>query len=213
MAGRLRQFLEPVRESPIWLTVYSDMMTNLMLFFLMLFALTQRGQQAVVDAAVVFSAEFASGARIEAAPLEELEALEEGLKYVKSADIQIKFDTDAMRIVFSAPLLFDLGKAELKSSAVEVLHQLAIALRGLPNKFVVEGHTDNLPIRRGKYKSNWDLSSARAENIVKYFVHKEEFSPKQFAVAAYGEYRPVAPNDTNFNRRKNRRVELVVLRK
>jgi chemotaxis protein MotB len=211
MAGMIKRFFEQrKKEAPIWLTVYSDMMTNLMLFFLMLFALTQRGQQAMNSAAIAFSEEITKGAGIEA---EMSEVLKEELRAMESESVEVRFEADATRIILSEPVVYDSAKAELESHAIEILHELAVKLRSLPNKFVVEGHTDNLPIRRGKYKSNWDLSSARAENIIKYFVHKELYPPEQFAVAAYGKHRPIAPNDTSFNRRKNRRVELVVLRK
>jgi chemotaxis protein MotB len=78
---------------------------------------------------------------------------------------------------------------------------------------IVEGHTDNIPIRGKKYESNWELSAIRAENVVRYLVHKEGFPPELFAVAGYGEFRPVADNNTESGRKKNRRIELVILPK
>jgi len=216
MWKRLRKFVDRRKaEDPIWLTVYSDMMTNLMLFFLMLYGLTQVGSLAMAEASKAFEDSLKSGAgqQGEGTGAERLKELEKKLNEMGGGDIEVKFGKDATRIIFSAPILFDLGRADVKATASGVLHEIAGKLRGMPNKIVVEGHTDNIPLRGGgRYNSNWDLSSARAENIIKYFVHREMFPPRQFAVAAYGEHNPVVPNDTEKNRAKNRRVELVVLK-
>ncbi|MDK2959817.1 MAG: chemotaxis protein MotB, partial [Bacillota bacterium] len=76
----------------------------------------------------------------------------------------------------------------------------------------VEGHTDNLPINTYRFPSNWELSTARATTVVRYLAEKHGIPPDRLSAAGYGEWRPVAPNDTPEHRAQNRRVDIVVLR-
>jgi len=76
----------------------------------------------------------------------------------------------------------------------------------------IEGHTDNLPINTRDFPSNWELSTARAVNVVKYLIEKHNFSPYILSAAGYGEYRPIAPNDSARNRALNRRVDIIILK-
>jgi chemotaxis protein MotB len=109
--------------------------------------------------------------------------------------------------------LFDLGKADLKPEAYPVLEKLASLFPKLNAKISIEGHTDNLPLATGSfYQDNWGLSQARSVSVIRYFVNTAKLDPKQFVSAAYADTRPVAPNDTEANRQKNRRVEIIVLR-
>ncbi len=76
---------------------------------------------------------------------------------------------------------------------------------------MVEGHTDNVPIRNAKYESNWDLSFDRAYSVIKYFIEKVEISPIRIHAIGYGEYRPMMPNDSDENRAANRRIEINIM--
>ncbi|MCX7910505.1 MAG: OmpA family protein, partial [Endomicrobia bacterium] len=110
------------------------------------------------------------------------------------------------------PVLFDIGKAELKDTALSVLSEVAESLKPVSNEIVVEGHTDNLPIYGGRYRSNWELSAARAFSVRDYLI-KQGIDERRISCVGYGEYRPVAPNDTEENRAKNRRIEIKIIKK
>jgi len=106
---------------------------------------------------------------------------------------------------------FKEGSAELTQDMKAVLDELAPMLKELPNFIQVEGHTDNKPIRNEHFRSNWELSVARATEVVRYLIQQHGIPPERIAAIGYGEYRPIAPNDTELGRAKNRRVEIVIL--
>ncbi len=108
-------------------------------------------------------------------------------------------------------ILFPLGSADLTSNAKTTLDQLAISLQEVSRPIRVEGHTDNTPIATAKYPSNWELSTARATNILKYLISKHHFKPDQLSATGYGEYHPIAENSSIEGKQKNRRVDIVIL--
>ena len=108
-------------------------------------------------------------------------------------------------------VLFDLGKADLRPDARRVLDALAGVLAELPNPVRVEGHTDDLPINNERFPSNWELSTARATTVVRYFIEHHGMDPRRFSAAGYGEYHPLVPNTSAANRQKNRRVDVVIM--
>ena len=101
--------------------------------------------------------------------------------------------------------------AELALPARSLIETVATAIRNLDNIVRVEGHTDDVPISTPRYRSNWELSTARATSVVTYLVEELFMSSERFAIAGYGEFRPLVPNDSDENRAKNRRVDIVVL--
>lgn len=109
-------------------------------------------------------------------------------------------------------VLFSSGKVDIKPAGKEALIKISPILDDIPNEISVEGHTDNKPIKRTKYlyKSNWELSTARATNVLHY-MEEQGVPPERMSATGYGEYRPVAENDTKEGRRRNRRVEIVIL--
>ncbi|MFH1304859.1 MAG: OmpA family protein [Candidatus Omnitrophota bacterium] len=115
-------------------------------------------------------------------------------------------------ITISDAILFDSGKAEIRSAAYSILDNIATVLTTeVPDKEIgVNGYTDNVSIKHSKWKSNWELSTARATDVLHYLVRKG-VSPKRLSATGYGEYRPVASNTTAKGRAKNRRVEIVIL--
>jgi len=108
-------------------------------------------------------------------------------------------------------LLFESGKADLKDEAKEVLSLLADEFKGIKNHIVIEGHTDNLPISTRRFPSNWELSTARATNVVRYLVENKIFDPVRVSARGFGEYRPIVSNASENGRARNRRVDIVVL--
>ncbi|MBJ6724844.1 flagellar motor protein MotB [Geomesophilobacter sediminis] len=105
---------------------------------------------------------------------------------------------------------FDSGSATIKPSAVTLLKDVIESLSEYSNDIRVEGHTDNIPISTSAFPSNWELSTARATNVLRYMM-KEDFEPDHLSAAGYGEYRPIADNDSAEGRKKNRRVDIVLL--
>ena len=107
---------------------------------------------------------------------------------------------------------FEPGKAELLPEARATLIQVATALQGFPSHIRVEGHTDNVPIHTEQFPSNWELSSARAVNIVRFLSEGGHLPPERLAAGGYGEFHPIAANDQAEGRAANRRVELVIVK-
>lgn len=126
--------------------------------------------------------------------------------------ISFNRDERGLVITFLDEILFDSGRATIKTTAYSSLDKVAsvITSKASDLNIGVEGHTDNEPIKRSGWKSNWELSTARATSVLHYLISKG-VTPEKLAAIGYGEYRPVAPNDTSAGRRKNRRVEIVIL--
>jgi len=117
-----------------------------------------------------------------------------------------------LRISIVDKLLFAPGSAELNENSKKVLKQIADILRGLPNKIIVEGHTDDTPIKSSVYSSNWHLSAQRALNAAYFLIESEGLSPQRISIAGYAEFKPLTTNDTPEGRAKNRRVDIVILK-
>ncbi len=132
------------------------------------------------------------------------------------ADKQVKLDMAdrGLVITFVAEVLFDSGKAELKSTAVQALNKVAsvITQKVADRDVGIEGHTDNQPIRVSGWKSNWELSTARAISVL-HAMENAGVKPNRLVASGYGEYRPVVSNNDSSGRSKNRRVEIVILPK
>lgn len=107
--------------------------------------------------------------------------------------------------------VFAPGSAEINEASYPLLSRIADALRPYDNRVSFEGHTDNRPAGTGKYQSNWELSVARATAVAQYFIDRQELVPDKMSVSGFGQYHPVANNATEEGRRRNRRVEIVVL--
>ncbi|MDI6757966.1 MAG: OmpA family protein, partial [Endomicrobiia bacterium] len=132
---------------------------------------------------------------------------EKGLDKLANVDV----NAQRIRIQLATPVLFDSGAAELKMDAASILNEIADMLKKVPNKVIVEGHTDNIPISTSKYANNWELSVDRAINVINY-MKTIGLPPERFAAAGYGEFQPVTANDTLEGRSKNRRIEFIIVR-
>ncbi|MFH1201817.1 MAG: OmpA family protein [Candidatus Omnitrophota bacterium] len=133
------------------------------------------------------------------------------------ADKQVRLEMADRGLIVTVvnEVLFDSGKAKLKSSAIPILDKVADILNeNVADMAIgVEGHTDNVPIKVSGWKSNWELSAARAMSVLHYLVDEKKVNPKRISATGYGEYKPVASNDTREGRQLNRRVEIVILPK
>ncbi|MGD8483760.1 MAG: flagellar motor protein MotD [Thioalkalispiraceae bacterium] len=124
--------------------------------------------------------------------------------------IEVTQDKLWVTVEMNTSILFTSGSAALEDEAYPVLRDLSTVLAKLPNHVDVEGYTDNLPINNEIFRSNWELSAARAASVVHLFT-RNDIDPERLAAIGYGEYRPVADNATSEGRRKNRRVAVVIL--
>lgn len=134
---------------------------------------------------------------------------------IKDKQVKLEMMEKGLVITFLADILFDSGKAAVRSQVYSALDKVARVLNeNVPDLNVgIEGHTDNQPIRFSNWKSNWELSSGRALSVLHYLVDQKGVSPERVSAMAYGEYHPVSTNDTNEGRQLNRRVEIVILPK
>lgn len=107
---------------------------------------------------------------------------------------------------------FDSGSAAIKPAMVPILQHIGKIIGDFKGDVVVAGHADDVPIRGGIYASNLELSAARAASVVKFFITQGLIAPSKIATMAFGEYRPLVPNDSPENRQKNRRVEIILTR-
>ena len=141
--------------------------------------------------------------------------LEERLaKEIDDKQVRLKMEEKGLVVTFVADVLFDSGKAVLKEEISSVLYKVIAILNEdlAENKIGIEGHTDNQPIKYSKWKSNWELSTHRALSVLNYLV-KNGVDPVRVRAVGYGEYQPVASNDTPWGQQLNRRVEIVILPK
>lgn len=233
-----------------WLITYADMITLLLGLFIVLVSTSQESgpaQAAVAEAAErVFSIFKKEGTGKTIAPgsgggetLPQRTAIE-GVRDVEvpptaiikkkliqsiphevaEGKIVTKKTKEGLVVSYHDSLFFDLGSDKVKSEAYPSLDKIARVLEMIPNKVIIEGHTDAAPIKGGKFKSNWELSTARATNILHYFIEhakKRGFDEEKlqkyqarFAVAGYGEFQPI---DEDPYSPQNRRINIVILDK
>jgi chemotaxis protein MotB len=148
--------------------------------------------------------------------LEELRrtkaALEKQLqKEIAQGDVSVTMGKRGLVVTVVAEVLFDSGKAKIKPQGQEVLNKVANVLGPMSDDIAIEGHTDNVPIKFSRWKSNWELSTQRALNVVHFFEDDKGISPQRMSATGYGPYHPVASNNTPEGRQQNRRVEIIVL--
>ena len=132
---------------------------------------------------------------------------------INDNQIKLQMMEKGLVITVVGDLLFDSGKSKIRSEAYPLLEKVSSILKTNMAQFNVgiEGHTDNVPIRHSGWKSNWELSSSRALSVLHYLVNDQGVSPERLSAIGYGEYRPVASNETKDGRSQNRRVEIVIL--
>jgi len=168
---------------------------------------------------------FQTGRRSDVQKIEELNTqldelnntkrlLEERLgKEIQDKQVSLKMMEKGLVITVVGDLLFDSGKDKIRPEAHNILDKVATVLNeNVPqNRVGIEGHTDNVPIKHSGWKSNWELSAARALSVLHYLENKENVSPDRLTATGYGEFNPVSSNNNREGRQLNRRVEIVIL--
>lgn len=224
-----------------WLLTYSDLITLLMIFFVVMYALSSLnakkfqavavslsramgGGQSVMDQPGASLVPGISGSLIEelnlsmdAQETNDLEMIRRELQaYIDenglNDKVSVNLEERGVVLSFKDVALFALGSAELTQDARELINKTGQILKKAPQYIRVEGHTDNLPINTVQFPSNWELSVTRATRVVQELINELGFHPERLSAAGYGEFRPKASNDTAQDRQQNRRVDIVVLK-
>ena len=223
-------------SAPLWFVSYADLVTNMLCFFVMLFAFSsldspkkrQESESRDEKFHAVFSINSAQGSSqwlthggkgILLTPASRKSEIPHLVKKVKNqlrkapaADRMLVMAADQMvKIEIPSNVLFESGSAEMRRGAEDVLISLVPVLSTIENYIRVDGHTDDQPTRSSTYPSNWELSTARACSVVRFFTDKMQQDPERFSAQGYGEFRPKVPNSSAENREINRRVEIIVL--
>ncbi|MBB5021697.1 OmpA/MotB family protein [Desulfurispira natronophila] len=226
-----RQRKSSTPSAPFFLVTFSDLAILLLTFFILLLSMAtldkikivqslgtlrdslgvlNLGRQTEVSPVPVMVT--AQMQEIEQVMMEEVtdavQALTEAAGLEEQIEVEVEADGEGIRVTLAEELLFDRGRAEIKPAAFPILDQLATIIHQSNRNIRVEGHTDNVPVPTSRYATNWELSTARAVNVVKYFVQPRNLDPRKFVAAGYGEFKPKVPNITETNRTKNRRVEI-----
>lgn len=147
---------------------------------------------------------------------EELLAIQTKVNnYIQNANLTNKLQTqltsEGLLVTIGDNVLFDSGKAEVRSQDIQLANEISnLLVMDPPRNVIISGHTDNVPIRNSKYSSNWELSVMRAVNFMRIILQNQSLDPKWFSAKGFGEYQPLASNDSPEGRAKNRRVEILI---
>jgi chemotaxis protein MotB len=211
-----------------WLLTYADMITLMLALFIILFSMSTINRTKVQQFARLVSQGF-DNVWTENHPPNGGKGLREGAgdanvptiqrelqRYVQTHKLQSRVEIHLDRRGLVITLLsdgsyYDSGSAEMRPQTLVVIDAVYQFLKKNQNLIRVEGNTDNVPIHTSAYPTNWELSTARAVNVVRYLVEHDGLDPTRVSAAGYGEFRPRRPNDTPAGRQQNRRVDIVLL--
>ena len=210
-------------SAPAWMTTYSDMVTLLLTFFVLIVSMSEielekfkeavsyfQGRVGVLQQDAVVQSmglQFATQSSIRATSYEEL------LRYIEEAEldgkVEVTLEKEGIRVTITDSVMFRSGEAVLLPQSLGVLDKIAQTLQDQVESVVVEGHTDTYPIQTERYPSNWELSSARAASVLRFLLQQaNRLDPWRYVAIGYGEHHPVYTNQTPEGRAKNRRVEI-----
>jgi chemotaxis protein MotB len=221
-----------------WMTTFSDLIMLLLTFFVMLLSMSSMDDLTIkkmfsVLMGAIGSLELVNETNIrpfkDVVPttvLNESSLLNDGnqLKSLLSEskdsecgaamdkygeNINIYNDAEGVVIAFKASILFAPGKADINPEMLPIIERLGKIIEATTNDILIIGHTDNVPIRSGRYRSNWELSFFRSLSFLNYFLEETKIPPERFGVGGAGDSQPRFPNTTSENRKKNRRVEII----
>ncbi|HOD65402.1 MAG TPA: flagellar motor protein MotB [candidate division Zixibacteria bacterium] len=226
---RFRRRVEDKENLDRWLLTYSDLITLLLAFFVVMYSMSQVDAKRFGQMAKALHGILKGGENVfdydEAKPTEDGHGLlklgnlrmlqarvEERFKGINRLDdVSSEITERGLVIHIVDRALFDEGAADLKPQAIDVLDLINDEVRAMPNHLRIEGHTDDRQIATLRFPSNWELSAARATEVVRFFVNQHDFPPDRISALGYGEFRPIRPNNSIENRAMNRRVDIVIL--
>ncbi len=238
-AGYGRRKRPKKENSERWLLTYSDLITLLLAFFIIMYGISSADAQkfsklsvgmkkafnvgvlesdasaSILDQTMGIASEAGSDEGMSASSTEVDAILSEMGSIMQDeylADkVSIGARVDGTAISVSGNLLFASGRADLRPDAVKLLQAVGKAINRLPNPVRIEGHTDDVPPNGTEFISNWELSGARAVAVVRYLTEIEGVAPSRLSAVAYSQYQPVVANDSARGRARNRRSEIVIL--
>jgi chemotaxis protein MotB len=219
-----------------WMVSYADFMTLLFAFFVVLYSSSQVDKARMAKLSSAITAGFSElgvgagpgGASIvvpgtlsvspvyPAHPYETAEAirrkLESGLaEELKRRTVSIREIPEGLVLSLREIGFFESGSATLRANSMDTFDRIGSVLASVPSNLRIEGHTDNVPIHTPQFQSNWELSTARATEIIRILLTREGIGPERLSAAGYAEYHPVADNSSEDGRRLNRRVDVVIV--
>jgi len=213
-----------------WLITYADLITLLLVFFVVMYSISQadlaKFRQVASSLRAAFNLDVLTApppGQSMVTPLEQDPRFNAYLSVraqvaslftrlgLDRQGAEVELTSEGIVIHLSDAILFPPGQAEVRPEAQRVLDGIAAIIEPLPNPIRVEGHTDSTPPPPGSYPDNWELSAMRAVNTVRYLTDVAGLPPQRLSAAGYGEFRPRASNETVEGRRKNRRVDIVIV--
>lgn len=215
-----------------WLLSYADFITLLMIFFIIMYAMSTLDQKkyeklttalnqamgdgtAIADTGSNMGGEIGNGLSEDA----KLKKVKENLdKYLKennlSASVSTTIERRGLVLSFKDSLFFDSGKAEIRPEQIDKLITISKIINQsiISDSYIrIEGHTDSVPMHNAIFKSNWDLSVMRASNVAQILIDKAGVNPERLSATGYGEYRPKVDNTTAEGKSTNRRVDIIIM--
>lgn len=226
-----------------WLLTYSDLITLLMILFVVMYAMSSVDKTKYRQLATSLSSSLGGGSgvtnvantggsttnvigaadnviletdAVSQAEKSKLEALKKEVDtYLDKNNLSSSATTNIQErglvISISDALMFDIGSADIKTNYEGKIIEIGKMLTTINNYIVVEGNTDNIPINTAAFKDNWDLASARGNNVMRVLLDKSGIQPSRISAKSNGQYRPIVANDTDAGRARNRRVDIVIL--
>ena len=224
--------------APLWMCTFADLMSLLLCFFVLLLSFSEIDRQKYKQVAGSMEKAFgmqrqknvsdsprhglkiiakdfdqpAIATRIKQNIGQELEENFDELYRQIENDIEIDAGQDRVTIRLMGESTFDSGKADIKPELQPLIMRIGqiLSKEAVSGGIIIAGHTDNVPVRGGPYKSNLKLSIARAATVAQFLLAHTAIDPKRVSTMGFGEYRPIADNNSESGRRKNRRVEIIV---
>lgn len=221
--------------APKWVVTFGDLMSLLLCFFVLLLSFSNMDKQKYKQVAGSLEKAFGvqrinkvmeipKGVKMIARDFDQevivtriKEKLGEEIQELLSSrmdDLEEQIDLQAAEneviIRLMGESTFNSGKADIRSQMIPVLEKVAEMIRATDGDLIIAGHTDNVPIRRGPYRTNLRLSTARASAVAEFFIVRSKIDPKRISTMGFGEYRPIDTNETAAGRQKNRRVEIIL---
>lgn len=237
---RKRRRKDPGGVDESWLLPYADLMTLLLALFIVLFSSSTVDSEKLEKMSAVFSEIFDGGqgimdnsspvpipdARDDEGEFQESSSYAEDQRslaeiqdrveeYIALHELENQFDTqmrdEGLLVTIRDSVLFNPGRADIKEEYLPLAEELsALLIFDPPRHIVVTGHTDNVPMNSAEFSSNWDLSVMRAVNFLKLMSENQEVDPRLLSAKGYGEFQPIASNETVEGRNQNRRVEVLI---
>jgi chemotaxis protein MotB len=221
--------------APKWVVTFGDLMSLLLCFFVLLLSFSEMDRQKYKQVAGSMEKAFgiqrknrvmeipkgmkliakdfdqeAIATRIKEDLGKEIDALlDDQLENLKD-QINVESGENEVIIRLMGESTFDSGKAEIRQRLKPLLLKVGAILKSSAGDISIAGHTDNVPIRKGPYRTNLRLSAARASAVAEYLIAKAAINPKRVSTMGFGEFRPIESNDTAKGREKNRRVEIIL---